>query len=302
LSSVGSRSETFRNKIVSQSSPTRVIDGSASFVIYKPKTASDPDAAVRARHHSSRGGAANGAERAQLATRNADHLVRCTTTASVAKLAVIAAVVSYGHMHALVLSHGEGAWTSALIPLSVDGMIVASSMALLLDSRLVNRGGILPWTLLITGALASLGANIAVAEPTIIGRVIAAWPSFALTASYELLMRQIRQSAATRAATATRPVGRVSGRRMNRWLNPRYRGYHTTWYPLSQVAPMAAQRPEQRPMAAGPCNGGPGSGHSPTAAPTAPCPPGPRWRGSSGAANDGGGWSRAPASPASSAP
>jgi hypothetical protein len=29
----------------------------------------------------------------------------------------------------------------------------------------------LPWSLLIIGALASLGANIAVAEPTIIGRV-----------------------------------------------------------------------------------------------------------------------------------
>jgi len=81
-------------------------------------------------------------------------------------------------------------------------MIVASSMSLLLDSRLGNRGGILPWTLLITGALASLGANIAVAEPTITGRVIAAWPSFALTASYELLMRQVRQTAKARAALA----------------------------------------------------------------------------------------------------
>ncbi len=72
-----------------------------------------------------------GEEQAQLAGRRGDYLVRCTTTASVALLAVIAAVVSYGHMHALVLSHGEGAWASALIPLSVDGMIVASSMSLL---------------------------------------------------------------------------------------------------------------------------------------------------------------------------
>lgn len=53
--------------------------------------------------------------------------------------------------------------------------------------------------------MASLAANIAVAEPTVIGRVIAAWPSFALTCSYELLMRQIRQSSATRALPAARP-------------------------------------------------------------------------------------------------
>lgn len=105
-------------------------------------------------------------------------------------------------MHALAIQHGEGAWASALIPLSCDGMIIASSMALLSESRAGGRGGVLPWALLIIGALASLAANIAVAEPTVIGRVIAAWPSFALTCSYELLMRQIRQSSATRALPA----------------------------------------------------------------------------------------------------
>ncbi|MGH3159576.1 MAG: DUF2637 domain-containing protein [Streptosporangiaceae bacterium] len=119
--------------------------------------------------------------------------IQVATTASVIVLALIAAVVSYGHMHTLALRHGEGQWASALIPLSVDGMIVAASMALLLDSRLGRKGGRLPWALLIVGALASVTANVAVAEPTITGRVIAAWPSFALTCSYELLMRQVRQ-------------------------------------------------------------------------------------------------------------
>jgi hypothetical protein len=54
----------------------------------------------------------------------------------------------------------------------------------------------LPWALLVAGSVASLLANVAVAEPTLIGRVIAAWPSFALTASYELLTRQVRRGAA----------------------------------------------------------------------------------------------------------
>ena len=35
-------------------------------------------------------------------------------------------------------------------------------------------------------SIASLAANVAVAEPTLVGRVIAAWPSFALTVSFEL--------------------------------------------------------------------------------------------------------------------
>jgi hypothetical protein len=34
------------------------------------------------------------------------------------------------------------------------------------------------------------------AEPTLIGRVIAAWPSFALRASYELLTRHVRPNSA----------------------------------------------------------------------------------------------------------
>jgi Protein of unknown function (DUF2637) len=102
-----------------------------------------------------------------------------TTTASVTLLAGIAAVVSYGHMHELALHHGE-----ALIPLSVDGMIVAASMSPLLDSRLGRRGGVLPWVLLIIGASASLAANIEAAEPTMAGQVIAAWPSFALRSRY----------------------------------------------------------------------------------------------------------------------
>jgi hypothetical protein len=52
---------------------------------------------------------------------------------------------------------------------------------------------VLPWALLLAGNVASLAANVAVAQPALIGRVIAAWPSFALTASYELLTRQVRR-------------------------------------------------------------------------------------------------------------
>jgi Protein of unknown function (DUF2637) len=118
-----------------------------------------------------------------------------TTIGCVALLAVIAGTVSYLHMHQLVAGHGQPGWVAALTPLSVDGMIVAASTALLADSRCGGRGGLLPWALLVTGSVASLAANVAVAEPTATGRVIAGWPSFALIGSYELLMRQVRRSA-----------------------------------------------------------------------------------------------------------
>jgi hypothetical protein len=66
---------------------------------------------------------------------------------------------------------------------------------LLAESRSGRHGGPLPWALLVAGSAASLAANVAVAEPTATGRVIAAWPSFALIASYELLMSQVRRAA-----------------------------------------------------------------------------------------------------------
>src|SRR6266700_7689560 len=109
-----------------------------------------------------------------------------STIGCVAVLALIAGTVSYLHMHALVALHGQPGWVATLTPLSVDGMIVAASTTLLADSRSGRRGGVLPWALLVAGSVASLAANVAMAEPTVIGRVIAAWPSFALTASYEL--------------------------------------------------------------------------------------------------------------------
>lgn len=76
---------------------------------------------------------------------------------------------------------------ASLTPLSVDGMIGVVSTTLLSDSR----SGC-PRRCAIGGrSVASLAANVAVAEPRATGREIAAWPSFALIGSYEMLMRQV---------------------------------------------------------------------------------------------------------------
>ena len=138
----------------------------------------------------------------------ADRWIRRTTIGCVAMLALIAGTVSYLHMHLLVELHGQPGWVAALTPLSVDGMIVAASTTLLAESRSGNGGGFLPWALLIVGSAASLAANVAAAEPTLTGRVIAAWPSFSLIAAYELLMRQVRR-AAELAVWRQRPAART---------------------------------------------------------------------------------------------
>ncbi|MEV5711018.1 DUF2637 domain-containing protein [Actinoallomurus sp. NPDC052274] len=89
---------------------------------------------------------------------SADVCIRRITTVSVVFLALIAAVVSFGHMHELALRHGETSLNATLIPLSVDGMVVASSMSVLLAGRTGVGAPWLSWTLLIVGSLASLAA------------------------------------------------------------------------------------------------------------------------------------------------
>jgi Protein of unknown function (DUF2637) len=73
--------------------------------------------------------------------RAVDRWIRRTTIGCVGMLALIAGTVSYLHMHLLVELHGQPGWLAALTPLSVDGMIVAASTTLLVDSRSGGRGG-----------------------------------------------------------------------------------------------------------------------------------------------------------------
>jgi hypothetical protein len=54
---------------------------------------------------------------------------------AVVGVAAVAAVASYEHAYALVRVHGETGWIGRLVPLTVDGLIYASSMVLLDSAR-----------------------------------------------------------------------------------------------------------------------------------------------------------------------
>ena len=111
------------------------------------------------------------------------------TTVAVLSVAGVAAVASYEHMRALASVAGEG-WRSWLLPISVDGLAVAASMTMLVRRRAGLGSGGLAWVALLLGLGASLAANVAAAEPTVVGRLVAAWPPVGLLLSYELLMQQ----------------------------------------------------------------------------------------------------------------
>jgi len=117
--------------------------------------------------------------------------VRVVTVAAVLLVAAVAAVVSYAHMQTVSQRAGEQ-WRAWLLPLSVDGLVVAASMVLLTRRRAGLPGGWLAWGALLGGVGASLAANVAAAEPTATARVVAAWPALAFAVAFELLLQQRR--------------------------------------------------------------------------------------------------------------
>ena len=120
---------------------------------------------------------------------------RVVTVAAVLLVATVAAVVSFEHMREVAARAGEQ-WRAWLLPLSVDGLVVAASMVLLTRRRAGLPGGRLAWAALLGGVGASLAANIAAAEPTVTARLVAAWPALAFAVAFELLLQQRRVPAA----------------------------------------------------------------------------------------------------------
>jgi ABC-type microcin C transport system permease subunit YejE len=129
-----------------------------------------------------------------------DRLTRRITVTAVLVVALVAAIVSYAHMHDLAVEHGES-WRAVLIPLAVDGMLVAATLAIVTTRQHHLRAGWVPWLGLTLGILASLAANVAAARPELVAQLIAAWPPVALAVSIETLVVVLRREAVTAQAS-----------------------------------------------------------------------------------------------------
>ena len=122
-----------------------------------------------------------------------ENVIRLSTAGAVLGVAAVASVASYEHAYALVQAHGEVGWTGRLVPLTVDGLIYASSMVMLDSARRKTPVPVLARWLLGLGIAATLAANVAHGlGHGVIGAAVAAWPAVALVGSYELLMMIVR--------------------------------------------------------------------------------------------------------------
>ena len=132
-----------------------------------------------------------------------DTYIRRGTAAVVAAVAVFAAVVSYSHLYDLARAHGETGAAARLLPLSVDGLILAVSFVLLHEARAGRGAPGLARVCMVAGVAATLGGNIDYGirfGP--VGAVISAWPVLAFIGSAELLMVMISRA---RVVTVPQP-------------------------------------------------------------------------------------------------
>lgn len=133
-----------------------------------------------------------------------DLVIRCATAIVVTLLAAIAAVASYRHILEVGWMHGETGLVAYLSPITIDGLIVASSLTLLDAARRGEKGLLLSWAALALGVILTIAANVLYGlQDSIIGAIYAALPAVTLTISFELLMGMIRRAAKTKTAPQT---------------------------------------------------------------------------------------------------
>jgi hypothetical protein len=126
-------------------------------------------------------------------TSGIDRAIRLSTAAAVLAVAGIAAYVSYWHAYAVVRAHGETGITARLEPVTIDGLVYASSMVVLYAARHRVPVPCLARWLLGLGIAATLTANMAQGwSHGLVGAVAAAWSAVSLVGSYELLVWLIR--------------------------------------------------------------------------------------------------------------
>jgi hypothetical protein len=123
-----------------------------------------------------------------------DRLIRAATAAVVTAVASFAAVVSYSHIYDLGRVHGQAGTAARLLPLSVDGLILAASLVMLHEARNRRPAPALARFALWLGIAATLGANAAYGAPYgPLGVVVSTWPAVSFVLAVEVALGLVRR-------------------------------------------------------------------------------------------------------------
>lgn len=129
--------------------------------------------------------------------------------ASATAVAGVAGFSSYSHIVEVARRAGEHPAVAAVLPLSIDGLIIVGTMGMVADKRVGLRPRLSARVALGVGVVATLAANIASAQPNWTARLVAAVPAVAFLITVEVLARVGRKADTT--APDTSPVALEAG-------------------------------------------------------------------------------------------
>ncbi len=137
-------------------------------------------------------------------------------SAPVVVLAVIAGAGSFTHIRDTAAQHGQRGPMAWAVAICVDLTCVMAARERQRDKRIGRRrAGLVSWPtlVLVGGVVLSLAANLAQADPTVWGRVVAATPAGAFLVAVSMLERRSsgRRPASSPAAVPS-PAASSSGR------------------------------------------------------------------------------------------
>jgi hypothetical protein len=132
--------------------------------------------------------------------------IKLASRATTALVAAVAGFSSYQHIVEVAYRAGEHPTVAAVIPLSIDGLIVVGTMAMVEDKRADRRPRLSARVALGFGVVATLAANIASAQPHFMSRCVAAVPAVAFLITVEVLARSGRKLTAGQHVPAVVPV------------------------------------------------------------------------------------------------
>ncbi|HEX6352024.1 DUF2637 domain-containing protein [Actinophytocola sp.] len=101
----------------------------------------------------------------------------------------IGAAAGFTHTHDWAVSHGQTGWLAWATAVVIEGMAVVAGFEIHHD-RAAGRSYALPATVLVFGVLVQMTAQVAEAEPSPAGWLVAAMPALGFLAVVKLLMRR----------------------------------------------------------------------------------------------------------------
>lgn len=123
-----------------------------------------------------------------------DKVIRAGLVVSLGVVTLIAIAVSYGHLWDLAKDNGETGVPAAVLPVTVDGLILATSLVIVNAARHRSRPPVLAWFMLLAGIGATLAGNVAHGlEHGWSGSLVAGWPAVVAAGCFHLVIGEIRR-------------------------------------------------------------------------------------------------------------